>query len=64
MNLKDNKGNTKLYILCLVGISIVSLLIGLISGVWMGKNLFREIYYLYIESAGESALYLLTIIAL
>lgn len=39
MYLKDNKGGSKLYILGLVGISIVSLMIGLIGGVWLGRNL-------------------------
>lgn len=39
MYLKDNNGDSKLYILGLVGISIVSLMIGLISGVRLGRNL-------------------------
>ena len=39
MYLGDNKGGLNLYILGLVGISIISLLIGLISGLWLDRNL-------------------------
>lgn len=39
MYLKDNKGGGKLYILGLIGTGIISLVIGLTCGVWLGKNL-------------------------